>query len=612
MSLAALGVVYGDIGTSPLYAIKAVFTNAHHPLAMTADNVLGVLSLIFWSLMIVVSLKYVVLVLRADNRGEGGIIALMSLALTGIKGGARGAIVMLGLCGAALFYGDSAITPAISVLSAIEGLEVATPAFTPYVIPLTLIVLAGLFLFQRRGTASIGLVFGPVMLLWFGTLLVLGVAHIALAPGVLKALHPAYALHFAAADPLLAFLALAAVFLVLTGAEALYADLGHFGRAPIRLAWFTLVLPALVLNYFGQGALLLRDPQAIQNPFYLMAPEWAIYPMVILATAATVIASQAVISGAYSMTQQAMQLGFLPRLEIQHTSSTQIGQVYLPGINWALFLAVASLVLGFKSSSNLGAAYGFAVSGTMVITTFFATLVARQYWNWSGLKTACVFGALLAVDFAFLAASTLKILDGGWLPLVFGAGALVLLTTWKRGRDLLHQRLAREAVPLADLLATIERDSPPTVRGTAVFMTPRPNGAPLALLHNLKHNRVLHERVVLATVDVLPVPRLKDSERLAVRRLNARFYCVKIYFGFMEQPDVPSALEWCAEQGLELDLRETSFFLGRETPSVTPGSKMAQWRSNLFATMVRNSQSAARHFMLPADRVVELGAQVAV
>jgi KUP system potassium uptake protein len=612
LALGALGVVYGDIGTSPLYAIKEVFTNARHPVPITADNVLGLLSLIFWSLMVVVSLKYVVLVLRADNRGEGGIMALMALALGDAKGRVAGAMIMLGLCGAALFYGDSAITPAISVLSAIEGLEIATPAFKPFVIPITLLVLVGLFVFQRRGTARVGSLFGPVMLVWFTTLLLLGAAHIVQQPTVLKALHPSYAVQFAASDPLLAFFTLAAVFLVLTGAEALYADLGHFGPKPIRFAWFAVVLPALVINYFGQGALILRTPEAVQSPFYLMAPEWALYPLVLLSTAATVIASQAVISGAYSMTQQAMQFGYLPRLEVVHTSSSEIGQVYLPAINWTLLLVVAGLVLAFRSSSNLGAAYGFSVSGTMVITTFFAMMVACRRWKWSRWQTGAVFGTLLAVDLLFFAANGVKVVDGAWFPLAFGAAVFILLTTWKRGREALQDKIAAEAMRLPDLIAAIERAKPPTVLGTAVFMTARPTGAPLALLHNLKHNKVLHERVVLANVNVLAVPRLKDSERVAVRRLNERFYCVKIYFGFMERPDVPSALEWCAEQGLALQPAETSYFLGRETPSPTAGSKMAHWRSNLFAAIYGNSRSAADHFMLPLDRVVELRARVAL
>jgi KUP system potassium uptake protein len=537
-------------------------------------------------------------------------MALMSLALGGAKGRAAGAMVILGLCGAALFYGDSAITPAISVLSAIEGLEVATPAFKPYVIPITLAVLVALFALQRRGTASVGLLFGPVMLLWFSTLFVLGAAHIALEPGVLKALHPGYAAQFAASDPWLAFFSLAAVFLVLTGAEALYADLGHFGLKPIRLAWFALVLPALVVNYFGQGALLLGNPEAIENPFYLMAPQWAVYPLVILATAATVIASQAVISGAYSMTQQAMQLGYLPRLEVRHTSSREMGQVYLPAINWSLLAVVALLVIEFKSSSNLGSAYGLAVSGTMVITTLFATVVARQRWGWSAWKTAVVFGALLAVDLCFLAANGVKIVDGGWFPVAFGAAVFVVLTTWKRGRKALQDKTVADAMGLAEFVAAIERAKPLTVRGTAVFLSARPNGVPLALLHNLKHNKVLHERVVLVHVKILRVPRLRDSERVAVQRLNGRFYCVKIFFGFMERPDVPAALEWCAEQGLALDPSETSYFVGRESPCAGRQSTMARWRSNLFAAMARNSRRAAEHFLLPANRVVELSATV--
>ncbi len=613
LSMAALGVVYGDIGTSPLYAIKEIFASPEHPLPLDAQNVLGVLSLVFWSLMLVVSIKYVSLILRADNRGEGGIIALMSLVLgNGIKAGTAAAMTLVGLLGAALFYGDSAITPAISVLSAVEGLEVATPFFQPYVIPIALAILVGLFLFQRRGTAAVGLLFGPIMGLWFITLALLGVAQIAREPSVLKAAWPGYAASFAVSHPGLAFFALSGVFLVVTGSEALYADIGHFGRRPIRRAWFALVLPALLVNYFGQGALILREPAALSNPFYLMVGASALYPLVILATIASVIASQAVISGAYSITQQAMQLGYLPRLAVRHTSSSQVGQVYLPAVNWVLLALVGGLVLGFGSSTRLAVAYGLAVTGTMVVTTLFAAVVARHHWKWGTAKTACVFGALLAVDLVFLAANAVKIRSGGWFPLAFGAAVFTVLTTWKRGRELLGRKLDAEALPLADFIAAVGRDPPATVRGTAVFLTRETEHVPHALLHNLRHNRVLHERVVLATVAAVPRPRVEESARVAVKRLTDRFYRVTIYYGFMDRPDVPAALEWCAEQGLSLEPEETSYFIGRETAHPGQSSGMAPWRSRLFAAMARNSAGTADYFMLPPNRVVELGSQVIV
>ena len=612
LSLAALGVVYGDIGTSPLYTIKEVFGSSHHPLPITPDNVLGILSLIFWSLIVVVSIKYVALILRADNKGEGGIMALMALVLTKAKLDARAkaTVIMLGLFGAALFYGDGAITPAISVLSAVEGLEVATPAFKPYIIPATIGILIALFAVQKHGTAAIGVAFGPITAVWFVVLAVLGVLQIAHHPGVLFAISPSYAFTFLAAYPSLGFFSLGAVFLAVTGAEALYADMGHFGRKPIRVAWFGLVLPSLLLNYFGQGALLLNNPAAIQNPFYLMAPDWGLYPLVILATAATVIASQAVISGVYSMTHQAVQLGYAPHMTIQHTSTSQMGQIYMPAVNWALLIVVVALVLTFKSSTRLAAAYGIAVTGTMIITTSFAFLVARNEWRWSKFKALAVFAPLLAVDVAFFAANTVKIQDGGWFPLVFGAIVFTLLSTWKSGRELLSVRLDSGALPLQDFIASIGGSAITTVPGTAIFMTPRPDDVPNALLHNLKHNKVLHESNVIATVVVLPVPRVLDAQRILVERLSEQFYGVKIFYGFTEQPDVPAALEWCTEQGLELNPMQTSYFLGRETVVPKVGASMVQWREKLFVAMFRNAGSAASYFRLPPNRVVELGTQV--
>jgi KUP system potassium uptake protein len=612
LALAALGVVYGDIGTSPLYALKEVFGNAHHPVPITPENVLGILSLVFWSLIVVVSFKYVALILRADNKGEGGIMALMArvLADQGISGRTRQAVILLGLFGAALFYGDGLITPAISVLSAVEGLEVATPVFAPYIVPITLGILVALFWIQSHGTARVGVAFGPITCLWFAALAAMGIVQIAVHPGILAALLPQHALAFLVADPALGFLAMGSVFLALTGAEALYADMGHFGRRPIRLAWFGLVLPALLLNYFGQGALLLADPATVRNPFYLMAPGWFLLPLVGLATAATVIASQAVITGVYSITQQAIQLGYAPRMELTHTSGSQMGQIYMPGVNWLMLLGVIALVLAFRSSTNLAAAYGIAVTGTMIITTLFAYLVARRQWGWRRRLAIPVFGALLALDLTFLGANSTKILDGGWFPLVFGGAVYLLLTTWKAGRELLQQKLDTQALLLRDFIPGIETPDTITVPGTAVFMTPYPEHVPHAMLHNLKHNKVLHEQVALVTVTVESVPRVPAAQRVVVERLTHRFYRVHIHFGFMDAPDVPAALEWCGEQGLELEPMTTSFFLGRETVVPRVGADMPYWREVLFAGLCRNARTAADFFGLPPNQVVELGTRV--
>ena len=612
LALAALGVVYGDIGTSPLYAIKEVFGNAHHPVPITPENVLGILSLVFWSLIVVVSFKYVALILRADNKGEGGIMALMArvLADQGITGRTRQAVVLLGLFGAALFYGDGLITPAISVLSAVEGLEVATPVFAPYIVPITLGILVALFWIQRHGTAKVGASFGPITCVWFFALGALGVAQILRHPSVLAALWPGPALAFLVADPHLGFLAMGSVFLVVTGAEALYADMGHFGRRPIRLAWFGLVLPALLLNYFGQGALLLADPAAVKNPFYLMAPDWFLLPLVGLATAATVIASQAVITGVYSITQQAIQLGYAPRMELLHTSGSQMGQIYMPGVNWMMLLGVIALVLAFKSSTNLAAAYGIAVTGTMIITSLFAYLVARRQWGWRKRLALPVFGALLVLDLAFLGANSTKILDGGWFPLVFGGAIYLLLTTWKAGRELLQEKLDTQALLLKDFIPAIETPDTINVPGTAVFMTPYPEHVPHALLHNLKHNKVLHQQVALVTVTVESVPRVPSAQRVVVERLTHRFYRVHIHFGFMDPPDVPAALEWCGEQGLDMEPMTTSFFLGRETVVPRVGAAMPYWRKALFSGLCRNARTAADFFGLPPNQVVELGTRV--
>jgi KUP system potassium uptake protein len=565
---------------------------------------------VFWALVIVVSIKYIVFIMRANNKGEGGIMALMALVLRGEKDPARARVLMLmGLFGAALFYGDGLITPAISVLSAVEGLEVATPAFKPYVIPLTLMVLVALFLIQKRGTGSVGALFGPIMVVWFVTLAVLGAISIAGTPQVLAALNPLYGIAFLATHGTLGFLSLGAVVLALTGAEALYADMGHFGARSVRLAWSTLVLPALALNYFGQGALLLADPKAVENPFYLLAPAWALYPLVALATVATIIASQAVISGAFSITQQAMQLGYAPRMEVQHTSSHEIGQIYLPGINRMLFAGVVALVLGFGSSTSLAAAYGIAVTGTMAITTVLAFVVARRVWRWNLPASAALFGTFLLIDVGFFSANFVKLIDGGWFPLAFGLGVFVLMSTWKRGRELLYKRIAEDSIPLPDFVASATLECT-TVPGTAVFMTANPDAVPHALLHSIKHYKSLHERVVLLTVVTLDVPHVPPAQHVVIESINAQFHKVKVFFGFMDEPELPDVLEWCAEQGLRLDMMDTSFFLGRETLVPTMGADMALWREKLFVAMYRNAGSVANYFRLPPNRVVELGSQV--
>ncbi len=612
LTLAALGVVYGDIGTSPLYSIKEVFGGAHHPVPITPENVLGILSLFLWSLFIVVTLKYVSFVMRANNKGEGGIIALMTLALDRGTPGTwqQKLLLMLGLFGAALFYGDGVITPAISVLSAVEGLEIVTPAFKPYILPISLVVLIALFLFQRRGTATVGALFGPVMLIWFAVLAALGALAIVDNPSVLAAINPLHAFRFLTSNSLLGFFALGAVVLCITGAEALYADMGHFGAKPIQYAWLGYVMPALFINYLGQGALLLADPSAIENPFYLLAPEWARYPLVILATVATVIASQAVISGAFSITQQAIQLGYTPRLEIQHTSEKEIGQIYLPAINWLLLIAIIALVLEFRSSSNLAAAYGIAVTGTMLITNLLAIAVAVRLWKWKPARA--ILGALpfICIDLAFFLANSVKIPDGGWFPLAFGLAIFILLTTWKRGRELLSRRLADEAMALTSFASNIAENGIERVPGTAVFLTTNPGNVPHALLHSLKHFKTLHEQVVILSVQVFAVPYVPDVDRVAVKPLHGNFSQVTVQYGFKDEPDIPAALLMCAEAGLQLDFMDTSFFLGRETLIPKLGSEMAYWRELLFIALFRNAGSATAFFRIPSNRVVELGSQV--
>lgn len=613
LSLAALGVVFGDIGTSPLYAIKTVF-DPQHGLPLTPKNIIGIISLIFWSLMMVVSLKYVTLILRANNHGEGGVMALLALASSAVrrKPRLRHVLLLVGAFGAALFYGDSIITPAISVLSAVEGLEIATPVFKPYIVPIALVVLIALFLLQRWGTAGIGALFGPVMVLWFSVLAAIGVYNAMQAPQIFAALNPFEALEFGLRNGWLAFIALGGVVLALTGGEALYADMGHFGAKAIRVAWFVLVLPALMLNYFGQGALLLANPAAIANPFYLLFPSWALYPMVGLATAATVIASQAVISSTFSITKQAIQLGFLPRMQIIHTSAKAIGQIYLPKMNWALLAAVIIVVIGFGSSSDLAAAYGIAVTATMAIDTFLAFFVVRFTWQIHWLWAVLATTIFMTIDLTFFAATALKILDGGWLPLVVGISIFTVMVTWQRGREILRRRLAQGSpVALKPFLESLLAHPPVRVEGTAVFMTADPDRVPNALLHNLSHNKVLHERVVFLTVKVQEVPWVSDAERIEIQPLAQDCYLLTVYYGFQDEIDLPAALECCSREGLAFEPLETSYFLSREVAVPTPGKEgMALWRERLFATMSRNAGNVAEYFKLPANRVIELGTRI--
>lgn len=612
LSLTALGVVYGDIGTSPLYALRECF-HGPHAVPTTPANVLGVLSLIFWSLAFVISLKYLAVVLRADNRGEGGILALMALIQRGrvVRGArSRRLVPMLGLFGAALLYGDGAITPAISVLSAVEGLQVATPVFARFVLPLTVLLLVGLFVIQQRGTARVGAVFGPVMVVWFLVLAGLGVARIWNAPAVLAAISPVHAVDFFARNGGRGFVVLGAVFLVVTGGEALYADMGHFGHRPIRVAWFGFVLPALLLNYFGQGALLLSAPNAAGNPFYRMAPAWALYPLIVLATAAAIIASQAVISGAFSLSRQAVQLGFSPRIQVEHTSSAEIGQIYVPTVNWGLMLCTVALVLGFRSSSAMAGAYGVAVTSTMVITTVLLYILSREVWGWDRLSAVTLTTFFLTFDLAFFGANAVKIPQGGWVPLMIAGAALLLMSTWKRGREILVQRLREKSVPLDLLLGDLMADPPLRVPGSAVFLTGAPDGTPPALVHNLAHNKVLHEQIVLLTIVTEEVPHVAANERVHVASLGFGFYRVMAHYGFMQDPDVLEVLADCRSAGLQLRLTATTFFLGRETLIPTDRPGMARWRENIFSFMSRNALRATAFFKLPPDQVFEVGAQV--
>jgi KUP system potassium uptake protein len=615
LSLGALGVVYGDIGTSPLYALEECFMKHHgHQIAVSHDNVLGVLSLITWSLILVISVKYLAFVLRADNRGEGGILALMSLVKpreAGRRGVRRSVLIALGLFGSALLYGDGMITPAITMLSAMEGLRVVTPVFDPYIVPLTVVALIALFSVQKFGTAKVGTLFGPLMLVWFFILAALGVWNIVKAPHVLIALNPWWAVKFFLHHGVAAYLVLGAVFLVVTGGEALYADMGHFGPRPIRFAWFTAVFPALILNYFGQGALILTDPATARDPFFLMAPRWALWPLVILSTVAAAVASQAVISGSYSLTRQAVQLGYLPRIRIRHTSEREIGQIYVPSVNWLLMLCAIGLVIGFGQATRLAGAYGVAVTATMAVTTALFAVVARERFGWSLPAVMAFATPFMIIDVAFFGANVIKIADGGWFPMMVGAVIFLLMTTWFTGRRVLAARLAESAISAEMFIEQLSSKRIVRVRGTAIFMTRQQDGIPTALLHNIKHNKIVHERVVLLTVNVEETPRLEDTERYEWLELGEGVYRLKLSYGFMEDPDLPSLLARIPGP-FAFNAMATSWFLGRETliPTEEPG--MALWREHLFAWMNRNASSASTFFSLPANQVIELGAQVLI
>ena len=612
LALLALGVVYGDIGTSPLYAMRECFGGAH-AVTPTHDHVLGVLSLIFWALIIIVSVKYLVFVLRADNHGEGGILALTALA-TPIKPTGRSErswLIYLGIFGAALLYGDGVITPSISVLGAVEGLSVATPGLQPFVVPITIVILVALFWFQSRGTAGVGIVFGPVMLLWFAVLAILGAVQILKYPSVFAAINPWYAVQFFADTGATGYLVMGSVFLVVTGGEALYADMGHFGTRPIRVDWFTIVLPSLLLNYFGQGALLLEHPEAATNPFYLLAPAWAIYPMIVLAVAAAAIAAQAVISGAYSLTMQAVQLGFSPRIRIDHTSHKAFGQIYIGGINWLLMIGCILTVLAFRTSSNLAAAYGVAVTTTMVITTILFFVVARERWRWPVWQAGILTAIFLVIDGAFFGANIIKVGQGGWLPLVIAGVIFMVMLTWKRGRSILAERIQAEAQPLDHFLKALESMRIARVPGTAIFMSGTASKAPPALMHNLEHNKVLHQLVIFVTVKTEQVPHVADDKRLVIEHFGEGMYRVKAHYGFMEEPNIPKVLEAAAGKQLpRIDPHDITYFLGRETIISTSRRGMARWREKLFALMARNATTATAYFGIPPGRVVELGEQI--
>jgi KUP system potassium uptake protein len=611
LALGAIGVVFGDIGTSPLYALKEVF---HGGLPIDQNHVLGVLSLIFWSLTLVVAIKYATFIMRADNKGEGGIMALMTLALHGSHDnpGKMRFIVTIGLLGAALFYGDSIITPAISVLSAVEGLQIVAPQLEHYVIPITIAVLSVLFIIQARGTGAVGKIFAPVMCFWFVTLAVMGVVNIIHEPGVLMAINPYYAVHLLWELGWRGFLIMGAVVLAITGAEALYADMGHFGLIPIRYAWFGFVFPALLLNYFGQGALLIAHPEAIQNPFYLLAPTWALYPLLVLSTLATVIASQAVISGAFSITRQAIQLGYCPRMDIFHTSGDEMGQVYVPAVNWLLMFSVFVLVLSFQSSSALASAYGIAVTGTMIIDTILAFIIMNAVWKWKTAASVIFLSSFLAVDVLFFSSNSLKIPTGGWLPLAIATVLFLTMTTWIKGRELLTERQNEKRVLFEDFEAALQKNPPATVPGTAIYLTRSLHGVPQVFLHNFEHNHVLHKQIIVLTIVTKDEPYVDEAHRVKIRSYgeNSQFYRVKLYFGFKQPQDVRRALELCMQQGLDTDPKKVSFFVGREFISFRRSSLMPVWRRPLSRFLFQNSSSAIEFFKIPVDRVIELGIRV--
>ena len=609
--LSALGVVFGDIGTSPLYALRECFDGVH-AIPVTVANVYGVLSLVVWSLIITVSVKYVLFVMRADNEGEGGILALVALVRGRTAGSYRKVLIGIGLFGAALLYGDGMITPAISVLSAVEGLSVATHVFENLIVPLTIVILIALFLVQHRGTSGIGKVFGPIMIVWFSLIALLGIPPILKNPGILSSVNPGYAYAFFAVHRFGSLLTLGSVFLAITGAEALYADMGHFGREPIRVAWFVLVLPTLLVNYFGQGALLLANPETRVNPFFHLAPSWGLYPLVVLATMAAVIASQAIISGAFSMTQQAIQLGYSPRFDIRHTSAKEMGQVYIPEINWMLMVATIGLVFGFRSSTNLAAAYGMAVTLTMIITTLLAFVVARELWRWSLWRAGLITAAFFSLDLVFFAANVLKIQHGGWFPLVVAALVYGVMSTWKRGRELVVERLNSTEVPLDAFFERLAQTPPVRVPGTAVFMTARPDGAPPILVQHLEHNKALHEQIVLLTVSMLNTPTISEGDPIEVHALGGGFHRVIARFGFMESPDVPIALARARDKGLEWKESDTTYYLADLTLIASARIGMPTWRDAIFIFLSRNARRATNFFHIPVDRVVEIGIQLEI
>ena len=617
LSLGALGVVFGDIGTSPLYAFRECFIN-EAGIILSSESILGILSLIFWTITSVVSIKYMVFVMRADNRGEGGILSLMALAMRASQADAERKskrklfLLVIGVFGAALLYGDGIITPAISVLSAVEGLKFVTPVFDSYVIPITIFIMNALFLVQRLGTGRIGKVFGPLILCWFVTIGILGIRGIMLAPEVWHALDPRHAISFIIDNGFRSLAVIGAVFLVVTGGEALYADMGHFGRKPIRFAWYTIAMPGLFLNYLGQGALVMTDPEAISNPFYLLAPKWGLIPLVILSTLATITASQALISGAFSITRQAIQLGLCPRLTIVHTSSREVGQIYVPFVNWSLFAGVIWLVLTFKSSSQIASAYGIAVTGTMVITTILAAIVARKKWAWSAFKVALIFLPFMFIDLGFLGANLMKIHNGGWVPLVVGVAIFILMTTWQRGRKILYTKLKERSVSVEDFCQLLLRQPPIRISGTAVYMAGDPWGVPVPLLHNLKHNKVLHERIAILTIQTKGVPSVPKEKRVEVQEIIPNFYRIIVSYGFMETPKMKHILDACRERDLHFKVYETTFVLGRET--ILPSSKpsMPLWQEKIFALMSRNAQRPTAFFRIPPNQVIEVGIQIEI